>query len=278
MPKIKRTVALVGSACCLSLALAVPAYAAPSISSQETLSVQTGSLFVSNTSPSNISATVNGSGSGSLPSALWGDTTGTGDGWQGSVAASNFVYTGSWTPVAGAPALSVSTSGGYTGTADGDTYTLKVTSASGSTIGFSYTSANGATGTGTATTGTAATVGSNGLTITFSTSSTYSTGDEYQIRVGAQNADALVLDNSLGTVTPATGNTSPSPAYLNTQATVAGAGAQYGSAVTFLSAALGDGMGSYTVTPSAVVNTDVNSWQAVYVANIEYSIATGPAA
>lgn len=235
MPKIKRTVALVGSACCLSLALAVPAYAAPSISSQETLSVQTGSLFVSNTSPSNISATVNGSGSGSLPSALWGDTTGTGDGWQGSVAASNFVYTGSWTPVAGAPALSVSTSGGYTGTADGDTYTLKVTSASGSTIGFSYTSANGATGTGTATTGTAATVGSNGLTITFSTSSTYSTGDEYQIHVGAQNANALALDNSssAATISPQSGTTSTPPGFTNALASVTGGGSTYGTAVPF---------------------------------------------
>ncbi len=243
-----------------------------------TMPTQSGPLSVSDASPSTITATVDGSGSGSLPSALWGDATGTGDGWQGTIAASNFIYTGKWSPLSGAPALSTNTSGKYTGTADGDAYTVKTTSVSGSTIGFSYISSNGATGTGTATAGTAASVGSNGLTITFSTSSTYSTGDEYQIHVGAQNASALVLYDLSATVTPTAGNTSPSPAYLNTQATVAGAGAQYGSAVTFLSAALGDGMGSYTVTPDAVVNTDVNSWQAVYVANIEYSIATGPAA
>lgn len=213
----------------------MPAYAAPSISSQETLSVQTGSLFVSNTSPSNISATVNGSGSGSLPSALWGDTTGTGDGWQGAIAASNFVYTGQWTPLSEAPALSTSVSSSYTGTADGDTYTVEITSVSGSTVDFSYTSSNGATGTGTATTGTAATVGSNGLTITFSTSSTYSTSDEYQIHVGDQNANAMILDNSLGVASIASTVSDPSapPVFTNDIATVAGGGTAYGTSVPF---------------------------------------------
>ena len=123
--------------CAVLLALSIPAYAAPSTASPETLLVQAGSLYVSSTSPSNISAPVNGSGSGSLPSALWGDATGSGAGWQGSIAASNFIYTGSWTPVAGAPALSTNVSSSYTGTADGDTYTVQVTSVSGSTIDFS---------------------------------------------------------------------------------------------------------------------------------------------
>uniref|UniRef100_UPI0023F36FA1 hypothetical protein n=1 Tax=Ferrimicrobium acidiphilum TaxID=121039 RepID=UPI0023F36FA1 len=123
------------------------AYAA-NAAAQQTLAVQPGSLFVSNTVPANITAPVNGSGSGSLPLARWGDTTGFGFGWQGSVAATNFVYTGNWTPLNSAPALSTNASSSYTGTADGDTYTVQVTGVSGSTIDFSYTSTNGASGTG----------------------------------------------------------------------------------------------------------------------------------
>ena len=249
-------------------------------SAQETLAVQAGSLYVSNTSPATITAAVDGSGSGSLPSALWGDTTGSGAGWQGSIAASNFVYTGQWTPLSGAPALSTGTSGSYTGTADGDTYTLKVTSVSGSTIGFSYTSSNGATGTGTATTGTAAAVGSNGLTITFSTSSTYTVGNAYQIQVGSQNSSALILDNaaSSATIAPTAQSSSQPPSFINPSATVSGGGATYGTAVSFVSAAINTGMGAYTVSPQGTINTDVNSWAANYTSNVEYTISSGPAA
>jgi len=150
-----------------------------SASAPETLVVQPGSLFVSNTSAANITAQVNRSGSGTLPSATWGDATGSGEGWQGSIAASNFVYTGSWVPLSGAPALAASTSGQYTGTADGDIYTVTVTSFASPTVDFSYTSTNGASGTGSATTGTSTSVGSNGLSITFSASSTYASGDAY---------------------------------------------------------------------------------------------------
>jgi hypothetical protein len=153
-----------------------------------------------------------------------------------------------------------------------------MTSVSGSTIGFSYISSNGATGTGTATTGTAATVGSNGLTIAFSTSSTYSTGDEYQIRVGAQNANSMILDNSLGaaSITSTVSDPSAPPTFANDIATVAGGGTTYGASVPFLSAPSGAGMGEYKVTPQAVISTDVNSWAASYTADVEYSIASGP--
>jgi len=275
LPSLGVTVLLAGSLALVSSA----AYASTSATAPQTLAVQPGTIFVSNTTPANITAPVDGSGSGTLPTALWGDTTGTGDGWQGSVAASNFVYTGQWTPTGSAPALGSSSSASYTGSADGDTYTVSVTGVSGSTINFSYSSQNGATGTGTATAGTAANVGTNGLTITFSSSTTYSTGDEYQIQVGSQNKNALALDNgsTLASVYSYGGATSPEPALLNTNAAVTGGGNTYGSAVPFLSAAINGGMGEYTVTPAASVNTDINSWAATYTGNIQYTISSGPA-
>ncbi len=274
----KRLIATAGAAVALAVLVPSAAYASTSTASQQTLAVQAGTLFVSNTTPANITAQVDGTGSGALPSAEWGDLTGSGDGWQGSIAASDFIYTGNWSPVGSAPALSSDTSAGYTGTADGDTYTVTVSSVSGSTIDFSYSSTNGASGTGTATAGTAADVGTNGLTITFSTSATYTAGDAYQIEVGSQNPSALVLDDSSSsaTIAPYDGATSTPPAYVNATATVKGGGSTYGTAVPFLSAAQNTGMGEYTVSPKATVTTDLNSWAATYTSNVQYTISSGP--
>jgi hypothetical protein len=275
----KRLIATVGATAALAMLVPSVAYASTSTASQQTLAVQAGTLFVSNTTPANITAQVDGTGSGALPSAEWGDLTGSGDGWQGSIAASDFIYTGNWSPVGSAPALSSDTSAGYTGTADGDTYTVTITSVSGSTVDFTYSSTNGASGTGTATAGTAADVGTNGLTITFSAAATYATGDAYQIEVGSQNPSALVLNesSSSATITPYDNATSTSPAYVNATATVKGGGSTYGTAVPFLSAAQDTGMGEYTVSPQAKVTTDLNSWAATYTSNVQYTISSGPA-
>ncbi len=274
----KRLIATAGAAAALAMLVPSAAYASTSASSQQTLAVQAGTLFVSNTTPANITAQVDGTGSGALPSAEWGDLTGSGDGWQGSIAASNFIYTGNWSPVGSAPALSSDTSAGYTGTADGDTYTVTIASVSGTTVNFTYSSTNGASGTGTATAGTAADVGTNGLTITFSTSVTYAAGDAYQIEVGAQNSSAMTLadSSSSATITPYDGATSTPPAYVNATATVKGGGSTYGTAVPFLSAAQNTGMGEYTVSPQAKVTTDLNSWAANYTSNVQYTISSGP--
>ncbi len=274
----KHLIATAGAAVALAVLVPSAAYASTSAASQQTLAVQAGTLFVSNTTPADITAQVDGTGFGALPSAEWGDLTGSGDGWQGSIAASNFIYTGNWSPVGSAPALSSDTSAGYTGTADGDTYTVTITSVSGSTIDFSYSSINGASGTGTATAGTAADVGANGLTITFSTSATYAAGDAYQIEVGTQNPSALVLNDasSSATITPYDNAASTPPAYVNATATVKGGGSTYGTAVPFLSAAQDTGMGEYTVSPQAKVTTDLNSWAANYTSNVQYTISSGP--
>jgi len=276
LPSLGVAILLAGSLALVSSA----AYASPSATGSQTLAVQAGTLFVSSTTPANITAPVDGSGSGSLPTALWGDTTGTGDGWQGSIAASNFVYTGQWTPTGSAPALGSSSSASYTGSADGDTYTVSVTGVSGSTVSFSYSSQNGATGTGTATVGIAANVGTNGLTITFSSSATYSTGDEYQIQVGAQNKNALTLADgtSSGSIAPYQNTTSTPPTFVNPTAAVTGGGSTYGTSVSLLSAPVSAGMGEYMVTPAATVNTDMDSWAATYTGQMQYSISSGPAA
>jgi hypothetical protein len=274
----KRLIATAGAAVALAMLVPSVAYASTSTSSQQTLAVQAGTLFVSNTTPANITAQVGGTGSGALPSAEWGDLTGTGDGWQGSIAASDFIYTGNWSPVGSAPALSSDASAGYTGTADGDTYTVTITSVSGTTINFSYSSTNGASGTGSATVGTAADVGAHGLTITFSTSATYAAGDAYQIEVGAQNPDALVLANTQNpSISPVSAQSySDPPLFVNPQAAIQGSPAGYGPAVPLLSAGTEAGMGDFNVSPQAVVNTDINSWAQTYTAQVEYTISSGP--
>jgi len=261
-----------------TLVLPATAYASTSATAPQTLSVQAGTLSISNTSPRNITAAIDNSASGYLPGADWSDATGSGNGWQGSVAMTDFIYTGDWMPVGAAPALASDTSSAYTGSADGNTYTVTVTGTSGSTVDFSYASSNGASGTGSATAGSPATVGNHGLSIIFSSSSTYSTGDAYQIHVGAQNPDALTLANTVNTAIANVASqsyTSP-PLFANQQATVVGGGDTYGSAVPFLSAATNSGMGNFNVTPEAVIDTDINSWAATYVANVEYTISSGP--
>jgi hypothetical protein len=46
--------------------------------------------------------------------------------------------------------------------------------------------------------------------------------------------------------------------------------------IEFVSAAPDTGMGNYIVNPGVTFNADVNSWAAIYTANVQYSIVTGP--
>jgi hypothetical protein len=253
-----------------------PAYAA-SASAPLDAAVQAGVISILSSSPANISVPVDSTGTGSLPSAVWSDATGSGNGWEGYVAASDFSYTGAWTPNNSSPALASSSAGSYIGTNDGDTYTLDISGVSGSTISYSYTSTAGATGTGTATAGTASSVGTNGVTITFSSSQTYAVGDSYQVQLGTQNSAAITLEDqsSHASITPHTGSNAP-PLFMNQTASITGAPGTYGGAVPFLSSSAGTGMGQYGVAPWIGVSTDVNSWAATYTSNVEYTIASGP--
>jgi hypothetical protein len=269
----------------MGLMASTPAFASSTTSSStETLTVTAGSLSVSNTTAATIKAAVDASGTGALPGAVWADTTGSGNGWQGSVAATDLTYTGTWVASSSSTALATTKSSPFTGVSDGVTYTVKVTGAG--TFTYTSTDANDASGSGTfsTTASAASTVGANGLSITLPTSVTSGT---YTIQAGTQNASAIALDNSssntAATIAPVTGTTSANPTFVsaNSTAAVTGGGTgstSYGSAVTFLSAALNTGMGQYTVSPGATVAADMNSFAANYVGNIQYTIASGPAA
>jgi hypothetical protein len=261
--------------------LGATAFASTSANSTETLTVTAGSLSVSNTAAATIKAAVDASGTGALPSAVWADTTGTGNGWQGSVAATDLVYTGTWAASSGSTALTTDTSAPFTGVSDGVTYTVTVTGSG--TFTYMSTDANDASGSGTFTAGTAAAVGTKGLTITLPSV----TSGTYTIQAGTQNASAIVLadgaSNTSATIAAVTGTTSAAPTFVsaNNGSTIQGGGTastDYGTAVTFLSAALNQGMGQYTVSPGATVTADMNSFAANYVGNIQYTISSGPAA
>jgi len=66
LPSLGVTVLLAGSLALVSSA----AYASLSATAPQTLAVQPGTLFVSNTTPANITAPVDGLGSGTVPTAF----------------------------------------------------------------------------------------------------------------------------------------------------------------------------------------------------------------
>lgn len=283
--KARRVLAIAtGMVTASTLGLAAPSFAATcstcQANSTTTVAVAGGGYSVTVAAPSTINGTLGGTVAGTLPTGVWADNTGSGAGWNGTVAVSSLNYTGTWTwaGTGTAPTGVLGTATGqYTGTADGVQYTVTISSVSGSTVNFSYTSTDSTdqSGTGTATasaTPTPATVGLNGLQISFLTAP--AAGNAWTINVGTENASAFSLTGA----TISNGVTSPSPTFTATKSTVLTAGGvgTYGSAVPFLSAAVNQGMGSYTVTPNVSLSLDSTSWAGTYSANVQYTIAAGP--
>lgn len=266
------------------MSVAGPAFAATTSSGTENLTLTAGTLSVSNVQAGTLTGTVAGTATGDLPSAVFSDTTGTGNGWNGTIALSTFNYTGAWQAASGSAALASTSAGTYTGTNDGDTYTVKVTAVSSTTVTATWTSTyssggavGGSASTSTATEGTAAPVGANGVTIDFGTST--AVGNVYTVQVGNQPASAVSLDTSAtgAGVTAASGTTSTDPTLTGNGTTVAGGGVgTLGTGIVAVEAAAGTGMGSYTVVPGAQAVTDSASWAATYTANAEYTIVSGP--
>ncbi len=263
------------------LAPAGAAFAATSTSSTSTTS---GSLSIGTVTPETITVPVAGTGTGILPSAPWSDTTGTGDGWNGTVAVSDFTYTGSWKQTSGTTTALAASTSAFTGTADGVEYTVTVgTNTSTTSTPYTWTSTDStdsAGGTGTATNGTSVEVGTTGLYINFTSGTAYS-AVAYEIKAGTQAASALSLDSSAtgALITASSTTTSADPTFVGSGTTVSGGGVgatTYGTAVKFVSAALNTGMGTYTVDPGASVTADTSSWTATYTAGVQYSIVTGP--
>jgi len=198
------------------------------------------------------------------------------------VAVTPFVFTGSWSPVSGAAPLSSASSTKYLGGEDGVQYTVQVASGATSTnTPFTYKS--------DATSDTAGTVSScvngaacqlsafSGLSVTFKAGQTYAAGSTYLIDVGVQSSSLVSLDTAVGTVVPVAGTTSPSPALVGSGYTLsAGTSGGYGSATEFVDAAVGTGMGSYTVIPGITLTPDASSWAGTYIGDVQYSIVQGP--
>jgi hypothetical protein len=220
-------------------------------------------------------------GSGLLPTAVWSDATGSGYGWNGTVAVSDFTYTGVWTNT-GSPLVDA-TSGAYTGTQDGVVFTVDATGISNGAGSFTWssTASTNSTGSGTAVASIATVLDTQGVSINFGTA-TETPGTLFELQAGTQASSALsLLSSAVGAgATVEDGSLSAPPALVSAEATVSGPSTGpaegYGAAIKFVAAAANTGMGSYTVNPGVSFTADQNSWANLYTANVEYSIVTGP--
>ncbi len=260
------------------LAAAIPvgtAQAASTASGPAYMDLTSGHLTVGSVGFGELHGTVNETVQGTYPSAVWSDTTGLGAGWQGSMAISHAIYTGGWSPEGGAPDLGAG-HGGYTGNYDGVQVVVSVQSDSGSSVSFTWVDNLGHSGSGIDTPGQPCNV-EDGLAVNFDPNIAYGQGDRYDLDAGAQPSSAVQLLPSVGSVVPSAETNSPPPQLINAGAIVqAGTGNNYGTPVPFVSAALQQGMGSYTVSPGVQVAVDSSAWSATYIAQAEYTIAMGP--
>ncbi len=278
------TVSTAGTNTGLGYITLTPVTAVPGVFS-ESLPLSPGVLAVSNYTPSTLSGSVGGTATGSLGSATWSDTTGSGAGWHGAIQLGCLSYTGTWQAAGSAPALGSTAAGSYTGTGDGVQYSVTVNSATSGSVSFSYSSNDPAdpSGTGTATPGTAQAVGTQGVSITFGTGTTYASGDQYQVHVGTQSSAAISLDTSAtgASIQGVGGSSTVDVSLINQSATVAPSGTcsssgGLGTAVNMIDAASGAGLGTFTIAPGVALLIDSSAWVATYSGPAVYSIVTGP--
>ncbi len=272
------------------IAVAMPAaasFAATTANSTQNLTVTAGTLSVGSTTPSTITAVVGATGTGALPSALWSDETGSGNGWNGTIQTSDLVYTGAWQGSAAATDLVTTASTPFTAYTNGILYTVTVgPSTAPSTI--TYTSTDPSDPSGTVSTSIAAgtyAVGKDGLNIQIKTATV---GDVFTLKAGTQSDNAITLANTAASITPYSSLYTGVPTFYasNASANLPGgakltapataSNSALGNAVKFVTAGVNSGMGSYTVVPGATIAADINSWAATYTANIQYNIVTGP--
>ncbi len=260
-------------------AFAMGARAAASGTGADTFTVTGGSLGLASVANATFRVTL---GSGTVTTAAtnlnsgnYSDTTGSGAGWNGTVAVQQFVNTQAWVPTG--TALLTNTSAGYTSGAQLASYTVAVTADGGATVNVSWSGTE--SGSGTATKGSAYAIGTRGLTITFSASNTYLTTDRYSIKADVMLTSALTM--AVGGTCTATGTTATGsniPSMTNTSSTVTGGTYNtYGAAVKVITVPVGQGLGTFTCTPKATLSIDSNnSWPGSYVATAQFTIATGP--
>jgi hypothetical protein len=244
-----------------------------------TLTVSGGSLGLASVGAAAFSVTL---GSGTVTTAAtnlnvgtYSDTTGSGTGWNGTLAVQQFVNTQAW--VVTGSALQTTASAGYTSTTPVASYTVAVTADGGTTVSISWSGTE--TGSGTATKASAFAVGTKGLTITFATGTTYLTSDRYNIKADVLATSTMVM--AAGGSCTATGTTSTGsniPAMTNTSSTITGGTYNtFGAAVKVITVPYGEGLGTFTCTPKATLSIDSNnSWPGSYAATAQFTIVSGP--
>jgi hypothetical protein len=245
----------------------------------DTLTVTGGSLSVASVGAAAFSVTL-GTGTvttaaTSLNAGTYADTTGSGAGWNGTLALFRFVNTQAWVP--NGTALLNNTSATYTGTANNAFYSVAVTAQASTTVNVTWSGQE--SGSGVATKGSAFAIGTLGLTITFNAANTYLVTDTYTIKADVLPTTALVMATGGSCVAQGTTATGANlPTMTNTSATITGGTYNtFGSAVKVITAATNAGLGTFICTPKATISTDSNlTWASSYTATAQYSIVTGP--
>jgi hypothetical protein len=272
--------AVLGTAVTLAALSAFPVRAgAASANGGATFTVTGGSLGLASVGAAAFSVTL-GSGTVTTPATNlntgnYSDTTGSGAGWNATLAVQQFVNTQAWVP--SGTALLTNTSAGYTSGAQLANYTVAVTADGGTTVSISWSGTE--SGSGIATKGSAFAVGTRGLTITFNGAATYLTSDRYSIKADVMLTSAMTMapgGSCTATGTTATGTNVP--VMSATSGTVTGGTYNtFGSAVKVITVPVGQGLGTFTCTPKATLSIDANnSWPGSYVATAQFSIVSGP--
>ena len=190
----------------------------------------------------------------SLNAGTYADSTGSGAGWNGTLALYRFVNTQAWVP--SGTALLSNTSATYTGTANNAWYQVAVTAQAATTVNVTWSGQE--SGSGVATKGSAFAIGTLGLTITFNAANTYLTTDTYTIKADVLPTTALVMATGGSCVAQGTTASGANlPAMTNTSATITGGTYNtFGSAVKVITAAVNTGIGTFICTPKATISTD----------------------
>jgi hypothetical protein len=233
-------------------------------------------LSIANPSPSSATVSINtGLLDGALPAADWSDTSPTGTAWHGTVAVGLLNLSRPWTKTSGSHTLTVTTSGTYTGTSAQAYHVVTVTSDTGANVSASVTGSETATITNQAKSSPIA-VGTKGVTIKFDTAVTYSNGDQFTIHVGNMPASAMALHPATGSITTTSGSETAS--FKNGGTTVTGGTATtVGTAVAFVTTTGAPLGGAFRIVPGVEITYDKNNvWAGAYVAQVSYSIVTGP--
>ncbi len=260
------------------------ASAATQQAGSQTTSFTPGALSI--TAPASTTFPATALSAGTLTSGVnaanWSDATGSGAGWNGTLAVQEFHITGinAWTPGASA-VLANNNSGQYTGTTQAADYTVTVTAASTGVAPVLISWSGDETGSGSATRGTPFAVGALGVTIDFLSGQAYATTDVYTAQVGNLAATALAVASvttTIAVVGSTVGGTNLPAATGSTSTVTSGTVATYSATpVKVVTAARLKGKGTFTVTPGVTLTWDPNNtWALPYTASAQYTIVSGP--